>query len=293
MGSVKRVLKKVRKMMPDSVYIYAFRPLLQSVLNYVFGEKGCKINIGGEGIFRLSSRYYFRGLEDFGDLHNRGFKACIEACRGKSVFFDVGAHIGLYSLPASRALGPYGQVISFEPSESNYQYLIDHIRYNDIVNITPHQLAVGKKSQDEVPFFEHMVSGSPFGGFVVNSKKSENAFVRKTVRQICLDDFCVSSQIEPDVIKIDVEGAELGVLKGAKRTLSRGNPMIFLSVHPSHLELMGQSVKDIMELLEELEYEVFSVAWDKLNAVMSGENICIKKGKTDNRLREGTYFGTV
>ena len=78
MGSVKRVFKKVRKMVPDSMYIYVFRPLFHAVLNYVHGKKGCKVSIEGEEVFRLSPRYYLRGLEDFGELHNKGFKACIE-----------------------------------------------------------------------------------------------------------------------------------------------------------------------------------------------------------------------
>ena len=51
MGSVKRVFKEVRKIVPDSMYIY---------------------------VFRLSPRYYLRGPEDFGESHNKGFKACIE-----------------------------------------------------------------------------------------------------------------------------------------------------------------------------------------------------------------------
>ena len=135
--------RSTKRVVPGRVLDSVVRPAVRGVLSAAFGERGYKISIGGQGVFRLSPDFVFRGWEDFGTRHNSGFAQCIEACKGKSVFIDVGAHIGLYSLPASTSLRPGGRVIAFEPSEGNYRYLLKHIAYNGIDNIQAHQLVVG------------------------------------------------------------------------------------------------------------------------------------------------------
>ena len=115
------------KSFPGWVLDWVVRPAVRGVLSAAFGGRGYQISIGGQGVFRLSPDFVFRGWEGFGTRHNSGFAQCIEACKGKSVFIDVGAHIGLHSLPASTSLRPGGRVIAFEPSESNYRYLLEHM----------------------------------------------------------------------------------------------------------------------------------------------------------------------
>ena len=269
--------RSTKRVVPGRVLDSVVRPAVRGVLSAAFGGRGYKISIGGQGVFRLSPDFVFRGWEGFGTRHNSGFAQCIAACKGKSVFIDVGAHIGLYSLPASSSLRPGGRVIAFEPSESNYGYLLKHIAYNGIDNIQAHQLVVGDVDRDSVLFYEHVVASSPLGSLIERKKKLTDRFVEARRRQISLDRFCAESSVAPDVIKVDTEGAELLVVKGARETLIRHRPMIFLSVHPSHLEAMGQSTGELEDLLAELDYEVRSTEDSPVSGLGSGEYICVPR----------------
>ena len=250
------------------------RPAVRGVLRLAFGRKGYRVNIGGQGVFRLSPDFAFRGWESFGTRHNSGYAMCIRACEGKSVFIDVGAHVGLYALPVSRVLGPGGQVYAFEPSERTYRYLVKHIAYNDIGNIDHRQMVVGETRKAEVLFYEHVVGSSGLSGLTKRTKRPTDRFSETRRPQISLDEFCEENAVTPDVIKIDVEGAELLVLRGAKNTLSQSMPKVFLSVHPAHLEAMGQSTDELLALLADLDYEARSTDDLPVDDLGSGEYVC-------------------
>jgi FkbM family methyltransferase len=246
-------------------------------LNVLFGARGALLEIGGKGSFRFSPEYMFRGLENFGSGHNGGFAECIDACAGKGCFFDVGAHIGYYSLPASRKLAPGGKVYAFEPDSSNFRTLNRHVGYNGIGNIETVNAVVGGDSRQSIEFFEHIDQGSPFGGVTVNRKIPKSAFRAVHKPQISIDDFCSERGIAPDVVKIDVEGGEWAVLKGAERTFRTHSPLIFLSLHPAHLENLGLSVAEVIGLVKAYGYQVRGLggtgAWKPGN----NECICVKE----------------
>ena len=77
------------------------------------------------------------------------------------------------------------------------------------------------------------------------------------------------------MIKIDVEGAEILMLRGAKQVLARHRPLLFLSVHPSHLEAMGQSVRELEALLREIGYEPHDTGGGPVNDLSFGEYLCV------------------
>ena len=126
-------------------------------------------------------------------------------------------------------------------------------------------------------FYEHVVASSPLGSIIERKKKLTDRFDETRRRQISLDHFCAESNVAPDVIKVDTEGAELLVLKGARQTLTRYRPMIFLSVHPSHLQAMGQSTGELEDLLAELDYEVRATDDSPVSGLGSGEYMCVPR----------------
>ena len=93
-------------------------------------------------------------LEERGHHPHVTLAECIRA-RGRSVFVDVGPHVGFYSLPVSGVLGPGGRVFAFEPSDSSFRYLQRRIAYNAIENIYRYKVVVGETDEDSVPFYEH------------------------------------------------------------------------------------------------------------------------------------------
>lgn len=136
------------------------------------------------------------------------------------VVYDIGAHVGLYTLLAARRAGCTGRVIAFEPHPGNLRHLVRHIQVNHIENVTVIPAAVSDRD-GRARFVEGQTTATGHlgvgGGLEVDV--------------VSLDQLRRSGQIPPPrVIKIDVEGGEHEVLIGAREVLGTG-PAIFLATH--------------------------------------------------------------
>lgn len=209
--------------------------------------------IGPYGPFKLDAQFAFSNFSHWGQGHNDGFHACIEACRGKRCVLDVGAHIGLVVLPASSVLAPGGRVVAFEPAAANRELLDIHVRLNGFEGVVQIEAAlVGADDRDDVQLFE--MNGVTGMNSIVPGAMDDT--YRPVIRrQVTLDSYCQRNRLSPEVIKIDVEGAELGVLRGARGTIARCRPKIFLSVHPRQIALLGEDVEDLRALIEDMHYD--------------------------------------
>ena len=208
--------------------------------------------IGPYGPFRLNGLFAFSDFEHWGGGHNDAFVACVEACRGKRCVLDIGAHVGLVALPMASVVAPGGRVVCFEPAEANRRLLLEHAALNGFAAIEVVPCLVGADSRSDVPFFE---MAEPTGMNALVVRKNAGAYKAILRPQVSLDDFCAGRGVAPEVVKIDVEGAEIGVLRGARKTLARHRPLIFLSVHPRDIELMGENIEALSELIGSLGYD--------------------------------------
>lgn len=216
--------------------------------------------IGPYGPFELDAKFAFSNFETWGEGHNNGFESCIEESKSKSCVLDIGAHIGLVALPMSQAVS--GTVYAFEPAAKNLMHLKNHIKYNKISNIHVIDSLVGAENKIDVPFYEQD-EATGMNARVV--KKNRERYHRTHRKQTTIDDFCSKSQLVPQIIKIDVEGAEYDVIRGAQSTLSANSPSIYLSIHPKELELMGTSVDALILLLKELGYRSYDKSGNAIN----------------------------
>lgn len=154
-------------------------------------------------------------------------------------FIDIGAHHGYYTLMASRYVGATGKVISFEPSPKNFKILEQHVLSNQLNNVERIPMAVG--DVNSIRRFQH---GHGTGtGRLSETGETEVSVVR-------LDDVLAKRGIIPSVLKIDVEGAEMGVFRGATQTLRCHRPAIFLSTHGKQVH------QDCCEFLSNLGYDL-------------------------------------
>ncbi|HEX5412935.1 MAG TPA: FkbM family methyltransferase [Terriglobia bacterium] len=147
-------------------------------------------------------------------------------------FFDVGAHIGVYSLVASRLVGPKGRVVAFEPDPLNAQLMREHAARNGLSNITVAQMAVWR-SEGDVSFRrggDQPMGKSSRRGSVVDSGLAMDSGETISVQAVSLDAFAADNH-SPAVIKIDVEGAECEVLDGATGLLASAKPTLICEVH--------------------------------------------------------------
>jgi len=141
---------------------------------------------------------------------------------GSSVY-DVGANVGIYALLASRKTGPTGSVYAFEPNPRNLHYLHRHVVMNQLTNCLVMEVAVSDK--EGVEKFSSASWQHSMGRLTPDGELE--------VPTVTLDS-CVYGEKKlrpPDVIKIDVEGAEFLVLRGASQTLTEHHPRLFIEIH--------------------------------------------------------------
>jgi FkbM family methyltransferase len=152
------------------------------------------------------------------------------------VFCDVGAHCGWLSMKAARHAGPRGRIVAFEASPVLCQILEYHKRVNRLPQITVVAKAVSDRESKGTPFY--LINGGfsfrnslTIGGadvpYVSSAAKSS-----VEVPALTLDRYCETACLAPSVIKIDVEGAEVQVLRGAAEILRRTHPALIVSMHP-------------------------------------------------------------
>ena len=251
MKFLKSVKSFIGKYFPGLVtfYILSYRKLILPFLNpNVFSVKKM---IGPYGPFRFHPRFVFTDYSEWGKFHNSGFRLCVEECRGKKCVFDLGGHIGLLAMPMSRAVGSSGKVYVFEPAGENLKYLSSHLKLNGMENVEIIDCLAGASDLENVTFYEE----SDYGGLNSIAGINELSGLKKTLKtQVSIDSFCKSRGLSPEVIKIDVEGAELDVLTGARETLKKTRPVIFLSYHPKHLKKLGKTDNEFKAILDELGY---------------------------------------
>jgi FkbM family methyltransferase len=157
-----------------------------------------------------------------------------------SVFYDIGANVGFYTLLASVVTGSEGIVYAFEPLPRNLVYLHRHVDMNRLPNVAVFDCALGD-TNGEVGFWE---GDSPSEAHIAVDAPLK-------VRMFTLDHVREAYQLKPpDVLKIDVEGAEAAVLRGAVNTLCEYSPVIVLATHGADVH------QTCVELLAEYGYQV-------------------------------------
>lgn len=145
------------------------------------------------------------------------------AVHSGSVVFDIGAHVGFYTLLASELVGDAGRVVAFEPAQQNLLSLKRHLSLNDTVNVTVIEAAVSDKCGKIS--FDQGGGNNSFTGHISESGRSQT-------KSVALDELVNKGQLPaPDYIKIDVEGAEMRVLSGAESVLTKTHPTLFLATH--------------------------------------------------------------
>ncbi len=149
------------------------------------------------------------------------------------VMVDVGAHIGLYTMSAAKAVGPAGKVISAEPDPQSYALLKDNIALNHFDNVEVVNAALSDRS-GQIIFYA--CTDPSLSGFELqpNAKLYETRMVKTLTLDELLDSLGVD---QVNWIKLDVEGAEIRVLRGGEKMLRRAKNLHII-VESSNAEAM-------------------------------------------------------
>jgi len=167
--------------------------------------------------------------------------------RPGDVIWDVGAHVGVYTLLASVLVGASGGVVAFEPFPDNLRFLYRHIAMNRLRNVAVVEAAVSDRRGEG--FF------APGSSSSTGRLDQTNGTLR--VRCITLDDALGEMTCPPPaVIKMDIEGGELQALRGGQKLLGEHHPAFFLSTHG------GEIHRDCCNILMSFGYELRAIGTD-------------------------------
>jgi FkbM family methyltransferase len=152
------------------------------------------------------------------------------------VIFECGGHHGCSGILLSRWVGASGRVVTFEPDAANFAILRQNIALNGLTNVEAHRAAVGATAGSLT--FEPSANGvDPTGR-------------GHRVPMVRLDDY---ADAHPTFLKIDVEGFEIEVVRGARHVLA-ARPKLAIEVHADFLAKYGHAVEELFELLPVAEY---------------------------------------
>lgn len=183
----------------------------------------------------------------------------LESLPKGGVFFDVGAHYGWVSLKTARHVGSIGHVVAFEPSPVLLKILKYHQQRNHLPQMTIVGSAVSEYDLERTTF--HLLNGGLSSRNSLMLGREGLPFVESgqpsclQAPSLKLDTFCESTGLAPNVIKIDVEGAEGMVLRGALQVLRQFRPVLVISIHPYWLPA-SDTTESITGFLEGIGYRV-------------------------------------
>ncbi len=166
---------------------------------------------------------------------------------------DVGADTGYYTLLFAKRVGRVGRVIAFEPIPSAREALKRNISLNNYTNITVCDFALYSSNSFTVLEAPREVSR-------INPRKTKNEKNCIQIQTRIFDECVPELNIqEIEMVKIDVEGAELDVLYGMRHSLEKYHPALLVEVHPNYLSHFSHTPEDLIRFLVDVKYSVHPV----------------------------------
>jgi len=207
---------------------------------------------------------------------------------------DIGGNIGYYVLLERQLIGSEGKIIAIEPLQRNFDYLKKNIELQNVTNISTYRFACGDKN-GKVPF---IIDRESNGSWIIPDGMKNPDPSRGTITEVplrILDEFVEELGLERvDFVRMDVEGYEIHILKGLKKTLEKFKPIISFELHKNFLGVKG--THEIFKLLKGLNYKVESFVTRDLDIPLIGTMKDIKQPTIDEALdiiengKVGSFF---
>jgi FkbM family methyltransferase len=199
-----------------------------------------------DATIRLHPRFATVSWEGIETVSYRTFAQAISE---GDVVYDVGAHIGTYSVIAAQRVGTSGAVVAYEPNPTACEYLRRHLNWNQMgERVQVREVACGATAGAAQLYWLPGESEGSSGLIAIEG------FAQRQVQVTTLDAEVTALQLAPTLIKIDVEGAEWEVLQGAHATLRSVKPHLLISLHPTALAKVGATAERVLAWLEQQGY---------------------------------------
>jgi FkbM family methyltransferase len=258
-GGLERCVRRISGHVPGRV-LPILRRCYEASLDRLPGDRLLSTLPGGERV-RLSARHRYLGWNP------EEYAAFRSAVRPGDVVIEAGANVGAYTLLFAQWVGSSGRVFAFEPAPDARSWLERHLRLNGLSDRVE-VIAAAIAARDGVA----RLGIDPLGG--ASSLFPRDAASGIQVRTTSIDMFCDERQVQPNVIKIDVEGAELEALEGAHRTIAGAPVLVFVEFHPAVWKARGIGRADLER--EMRAQGLFPEPLDPAFDVWATEGVCAR-----------------
>ena len=191
----------------------------------------------------------YRTKDDIG-----GVDFILSALKKGDTVLDIGAHKGGYLYLMLKQVGKDGKVVAFEPQTILFNYLSHMKKILKWNNVAIEHVALSDTETETTLFIptNHISNASAPGATILNNRERDDIGFTETVNTDSLDHYCSVYGIEPNFLKIDVEGNELNIFKGGLNTLKKNKPKIIVECDAGYV---GEAqVLETFELLKGLGY---------------------------------------
>jgi FkbM family methyltransferase len=190
--------------------------------------------------------------------------------RSGDVWVDVGAQEGFITLHLATAVGPLGRVVAFGPDPRAMESLRSNVQRNGFAQVKLFTCALGDcDAACEFALSHQLGWSSRFPNDLAKPTIASTISVKtRRLDDILAEAGMVAGTHRISFIKIDTEGSELLVLRGARETLTRFRPTIHIEVNKASLAAGGFSTDSMESLLRSLKYELFALRWRRTGALL-------------------------
>jgi FkbM family methyltransferase len=241
-----------------------------AALSLQTGGRGLRATLPGGEIVRVCPEHRYLS---WNPAEYEAFRRAVDP---GAVALDVGANVGAYSVLLGQWVGPSGHVFAFEPEPRAFHGLSRHVALNRLGAIV-HPISVALADREGPA---RLVVGATAGETRINSEAVEGAptLPETMTRVTTVDRFCAERAIVPSFLKIDVEGLELAVLRGARDTIRRCRHLqLFVEMHPSIWPMLGITREDLLDEIARLGLVVESlVDTATTDAAWAVEGMCVR-----------------
>ncbi len=267
----KTLPERIAEALPSGGAIGALRQRLKPLFHRLLAHQGDgfrSVLPGGEVILVAPAHRHMTWNAD-------EYTAFRTAVKSGDVVLEAGANVGAYTLLFGQWVGAAGRVCAFEPDPSAFDGLEQHLSINNLSDrVTAVAAAITDGQQDRIALVLGESSGiSRMAGAVDGSGSRVT-----DVPALSIDAFCGTHRLTPQVIKIDVEGAELAVLRGARTTIARAGASLhlFVELHPQLWPTLGYSMNDLRRECESQRLSAERLDGTRDESLWTTEGVCLR-----------------
>lgn len=192
------------------------------------------------------------------------------------IVLDIGAHIGYYTLIAAKIVGKKGKVYAFEPDTKNFSILQKNVEANGCANVVLINKAVSDSDSETKLFLDKNNTGDH------RIYKSKDHYESIKINTLTLDRLFEKNK-HIDLIKIDIQGAEVKALLGAKELVKTNNNIkIITEFWPRGLKLCGNSADEYLQFLKNNKFQIYEINENLNSLELVDLNKILKPSSYDN-----------